>query len=82
MLRQHLPPGTRVFMFGSRARGNGSWNSDFDLWIDADVPTRILSRICDDLDESFVPFSVDLVTTPLLQGDFEVQVRSEAVPWA
>ena len=80
-LRHHLPPGTRVFLFGSRARGKARWNSDYDLWVDAEVSRRLLGRICDEIDEPFVPFSVDLVATPLLDGDFERQVRSQAVPW-
>jgi predicted nucleotidyltransferase len=80
-LRRHLPAGTAVFLFGSRARGDHRWNSDFDLWIDADIDRGALAAITDELEESFVPYKVDLVTTPELGGDFAQQVRKEAVRW-
>ncbi|MEQ6341605.1 MAG: nucleotidyltransferase domain-containing protein [Gammaproteobacteria bacterium] len=81
LLRANLPPGTPVYLFGSRARGDGRWNSDFDLWIDADVDPSTLSRFGDVLEESFVPFHVDFVTTRQLAGQFGAAVRQEAKRW-
>lgn len=80
-LRRHLPPGTAVYLFGSRARGDNRWNSDFDLWIDADLPRKTQAEILDEIDESVVPFHIDLVTTPALTGPFGAQVRKEAKRW-
>jgi predicted nucleotidyltransferase len=70
-----------VFLFGSRARGDNRWNSDYDLWIDADLPRQTLADIQDELEESIVPFNVDLVTTPALTGVFGDRVRNEAKRW-
>lgn len=81
LLQATLPPRTPVFLFGSRARGDERWNSDFDIWIDADIDSSTLSRLEDVLEESFVPFHVDIVTTRQLTGHFGAEVRKEAKKW-
>jgi predicted nucleotidyltransferase len=80
-LRKHLPHGATVYLFGSRARQTAGWQSDYDLWIDADVPDRVVADILEEIEESVVPFKVDIVTTPKLRGRFGQQVRAEAKPW-
>ena len=79
--KQHLPAGVNVYLFGSRARQTHAWHADYDFWIDADLPQSVLEAIKDDIDESFVPYRVDLVTTPDLRGRFGERVRAEAQPW-
>ncbi len=81
VLRDHVQDGTAVYLYGSRARGDAAWNSDYDLWIDADLPDRVIAEIIDALDESIVPFHVDIVTTPSLRGAFGERVRAEARRW-
>lgn len=81
ILQKHLPNHPAVYLFGSRARQDARWNSDFDLWIDADIPDVILTAVIEEMDESFVPFKVDLVTTPKLRGRFGEIVKAEAKPW-
>lgn len=81
LLQANLPPETPVYLFGSRARGDERWNSDFDFWIDADIEPETLSRFGDVLEESFVPFHVDFVTTRQLTESFGVVVRKEAKRW-
>lgn len=82
LVRENFPDGTPVYLFGSRARGDARWNSDFDLWIDAqDVPPSTLSHLQEALEESFVPFRVDIVTTAQLAGRFGRVVREEARRW-
>ena len=80
-LQKHLPQGVKVYLFGSRARQTARWNSDYDLLVDADVPDRVIAEILEEIDESFVPFKVDIVTTPKLRGRFGECVRAEAKPW-
>lgn len=70
-----------VYLFGSRARHDANWNADYDLWVDADVAASTLASIQEELDESFVPFKVDIVTTAQLRGDFGERVRAEAKVW-
>jgi len=81
LLKESLPPNTPVYLFGSRARGDGSWNSDFDLWVDADIDATQLSRLSDLLEESFIPFHVDFVATRQLTDQFGAAVRKEAKRW-
>lgn len=80
-LQRRLPAQTRVYLYGSRARRDARWNSDYDLWIDSDIPDALIGRIQDDLEDSFVPYKVDIVTTPRLHGPFGEQVKKEAVRW-
>ena len=81
LLSRSLPDKTRVYLFGSRARGDARWNSDIDLWIDAEIAPALLSYLDEVLDESFVPFHVDIVATPQLTGRFGELVRKEAKSW-
>ena len=81
ILRRNLPAGVPVYLFGSRARGTARWNSDFDLWVDADLPREVILSIEEQLDDSIVPFKVDIVTTPQLRGEFGARVAQEAKPW-
>jgi len=80
-LRKHLPQGANVYLYGSRARQSARWNSDYDLWVDAELPDPVIADILEEIDESFVPFRVDIVTTAKLRGRFGDRVRAEAVPW-
>lgn len=80
-LRKHLPRDASVYLFGSRARKDARWNSDYDIWVDADVPDGLIGTIREEIDESFVPFKVDIVTTSMLRGRFGERVRAEAIVW-
>jgi predicted nucleotidyltransferase len=57
------------------------WNSDYDIWIDADISRRVIAEMTDRLDEYFVPFKLDIVTTPQCKGRFAERVMQEAIPW-
>jgi predicted nucleotidyltransferase len=81
LLAERLPTMDRVYLYGSRSRRDNRWNSDYDIWIDADISRKVIAEIIDQLDESFVPFKVDIVTTQQLNGHFAERVRQEAVPW-
>jgi predicted nucleotidyltransferase len=81
LLQNSLPPDTPVYIFGSRAGKDARWNSDFDLWIDADIDPFTLARFGDVLEESFFPFHVDFITTRQLAGRFGAAVRHEARRW-
>lgn len=81
LLKKFIPSQTRVYLYGSRSRRDNRWNSDYDLWIDADISRRVIAEIADQFDESFVPFKIDIVTTPQLNGCFAERVKQEATPW-
>ncbi len=81
LLKEHIPAQARVYLYGSRSRRDNRWNSDYDLWIDADISRKAIAEMTDQFDESFVPFKVDIVATPQLNGRFAEHVKQEAVPW-
>lgn len=80
-LCKRLPKDAKVYIFGSRARQTASWNSDYDFWVDAVLSDWTINDFIEELDESFVPFKVDVVTTPKLCGRFGECVRAEAKLW-
>lgn len=81
LLKEHIPSQARGYLYGSRSRRDNRWNSDCDLWIDADISRKLIAEMTDQFDESFVPFRVDIVTTPQLNGRFAERVKQEAIPW-
>lgn len=81
LLKERIPPQSRVYLYGSRSRRDNRWNSDYDLWIDGDISRKAIAEIMDQLDESFVPFKVDIVTTQQMAGHFAEHVKQEAMPW-
>lgn len=81
LLKTRLPPGTAVYLFGSRARDDERWNSDFDLWVDAKLTAAQRLEIAEFIDDSFIPFKVDIVSTTQLKEAFGDQVRREARRW-
>ena len=80
-LRERIPSQVRIYLYGSRAQGDNRWNSDYDLWIDGEISSRILSELLEKIEESFVPFRVEIVATPQLTGRFGERVKQEARPW-
>jgi predicted nucleotidyltransferase len=81
ILKEQISPQVRVFLYGSRARRDNRWNPDYNLWVDGELSRATLSQLAEQLDDSFVPFKVDIVTTPQLKGRFAARVKQEAKPW-
>lgn len=67
-----------VYLFGSRATGASTITSDFDVAVLAarDVSPK-LSLIREKLEQSNIPFKVDLVDLGLTSTEFSRQVQSE-----
>ena len=63
ILARHLPPDTRAYVFGSRARGTTKRWADLDLSLEGDAPLSlsVLGVLRDAFDESLLPWKVDLV---------------------
>jgi uncharacterized protein len=81
LLKNRLPQGTPVYLYGSRARRDQRWNSDYDLWVAARLPPELINELEEVIDESFVPFKVDIVTNANMRGRFGDQVRKDAIRW-
>ncbi len=80
ILHQHLPQGTRVWVFGSRARGQCKPYSDLDLAIDLNgqpVSMKILSAISFDFEESDLPYKVDIIDWNTIDKSFQDNIRQD-----
>ena len=75
--------GARVFLFGSRASGATHRASDVDVAVFplSPLPVGLLAAIRDALEESTVPFSVDLVNLSEVDAAFRERVLRQGVPW-
>lgn len=73
----------RVFLFGSRACGNARSNSDIDVGFLGDKPlgSDIIAEIEFELDESIVPFQVDLVDFSRVDNNFRKMAMKKIVEW-
>ncbi len=54
-------PHEKIYLFGSRARGDESMHSDIDIAIDGDALSSRISQARFALEESLVPYKIDLV---------------------
>lgn len=82
ILRAHLPLGTKVFVFGSRARGGARRYSDLDLALDNEQPLglKLLGAIAEALSESDLPFKVDLLDLQTVESAFRERIAGDFVP--
>ena len=72
-----------VYFFGSRATGQAGTISDIDVAVNPikPLPLGLLSRIRQELEESNVPYHVDLVDLSRLGGEWLERIRAEGVQW-
>jgi predicted nucleotidyltransferase len=80
ILKAHLP-GRRVWAFGSRATGRRVKRySDLDLLIDGDSYSLKTAALLEEaLDESRLPFKVDVVPISTLTPEFRARIEPEMV---
>jgi predicted nucleotidyltransferase len=73
----------RVFLFGSRARGDHRGTSDFDVAVLAThpLPRGLLGSIREELEESLVPVPVDLVDLAEASVALREHVLREGREW-
>jgi len=85
ILRQHLPTGSRVWVFGSRAKGKARRGSDLDLAIDAGqaLPAQTESALRCAFEDSDLPWTVDMVDMQRLpEGVFRQNMeRDKKLLW-
>lgn len=74
-------PNIPVYLFGSRARSENLPHSDFDFWIDAELDPILLAELREQIEESFMPYSVDIVLPSKMKGYFADNVKKDAIQW-
>ncbi len=72
-----------VYLFGSWASGAPHQASDIDIAVDAaePLPPETLARLREALEESTVPYRVDVVDLSDADTEFRERVRREGILW-
>jgi hypothetical protein len=73
----------RVYLFGSAAKGLAGPGSDIDVAVLSlkPLPVGLLSSVRERLEESTIPYKVDLVDLARTAPAFWKQVQREGLPW-
>lgn len=72
-----------VFIFGSRADGTNLSNSDIDIGFLGDEPlsSKTLSKIYYEIEESVVPYHIDLVDFYKVNSKFKEIALTKVIIW-
>jgi hypothetical protein len=72
-----------IYLFGSWARGDATRTSDIDIAIEplADLPRGAFARLRECLEESHVPYRVDVVDLRKTDPEFRHRVLTEGISW-
>lgn len=80
---KQLLPQANIYLFGSRARNDHQPESDIDVAIDnkQKIDSYILSDIKEQIEESTIPFTVDIVDLNRVSDDFKKEILRDRVLW-
>jgi len=80
IIARHLPD-ARIFLFGSRAKGDARETSDFDIAVDAGskISLGVIARIKDEIDELRTLKSIDLIDLNRVNPKFKTIIRKSGV---
>lgn len=78
VLRAHLPPGTRAWVFGSRANASARRYSDLDLALQGEgrLSADLLGLINEAFSESDLPYKVDVIDLQAVDPSFRAIIES------
>ena len=81
ILHKHLPAGTRVWAFGSRAKWETTDASDLDLAVENDKPIdhNTLINLSIDFDDSVLPYTVDVADLKTVNSKFKKIIDDQKV---
>lgn len=80
----HLQPyPIKVYLIGSRATQTASIYSDIDIaiWPQGELPLHLVSDLKDLIEDSTIPYSVDIVDLAQVDEPFRQSVLKYAVLW-
>jgi predicted nucleotidyltransferase len=80
IIASHLPD-ARIFLFGSRAKGDARETSDFDIAVDAGskISLGVIARIKDEIDELRTLKSIDIIDLNRVNPKFKTIIRESGV---
>ncbi len=76
ILRTHLPPNARAWVFGSRATTTARRYSDLDLALEVETP---LGAIAEALSESDLPYKADVIDLRSADPGFRTIIEAEMI---
>lgn len=82
IIKKHLPM-VKIYLFGSRARGDNSPSSDIDIALDVGrkIDLYELSLIKEEIEESTIPFTVDFIDLYNISEDFKKNILKDGKLW-
>ena len=82
ILRDYLPVGVKVWVFGSRANWTTKDSSDLDLALESEsrLNHKLLAALKDAFEDSTLPYTVDIVDLNRIGDSFRQIVESQRVP--
>lgn len=83
VFKHFLPYKYKVYLFGSRASGTNQPFSDYDIGIlgKRKIPLSALSEIAEELDNSDIPYKVDIVDLKPASAEFRKAALENAILW-
>lgn len=85
MVLNYLSPyKAQIYLFGSFARGEARPSSDVDIAIlplESSIPNHVIAGLRNELEESNIPYFVDVVDLSKVDQNFKKQILSEAILW-
>ena len=81
ILREHLPAGVKVWVFGSRANWTTKDSSDLDLALESEsrLNHKLLGALKDAFEDSTLPYTVDVVDLNAVSHVFKQIVKEQRV---
>lgn len=78
IIKKHVPT-ARIYLYGSRARGDHSMGSDIDVALDArhKIERLLVLHIKDDIEESTIPLFVDVIDLHNISETFKNEITPE-----
>ncbi|MBD3273062.1 nucleotidyltransferase domain-containing protein [Candidatus Dependentiae bacterium] len=76
-------PNSDVYLFGSRATKTNYTGSDIDIAIDdkEKIDPRIILDLYNQIEETTIPFMVDLVDINNISKSLKDRIKKEAIKW-
>lgn len=73
----------KIFLFGSMARGDFRHTSDIDVAVlpKKELPAALLSELREELDESCIPYKVELIDLSKVPRRFSRHVLRTGILW-
>lgn len=73
----------KIYLFGSRAKGTEYKTSDVDIAILplTPLPQGFMAHLKEKIEESTVPYAVDLIDLSQVEAEFRKKILAEAIEW-